>query len=62
MSIIVDTLADIIRDSIVGADASVEDWERALLQVSGPDAPRLDDTPINTDTTTASEGHRPGTE
>ncbi len=33
MSIIVDTLADQVRDSVSDADASREDWERALDQV-----------------------------
>lgn len=33
MSIIVDTLADIIRDSISDEGATVKEWERALAQV-----------------------------
>ena len=32
MSIIVDTLADLVRDSITDADASREDWTRAVDQ------------------------------
>lgn len=37
MSLLVDTLADTIRDSIGDADATRDDWERAVRQAFGPD-------------------------
>lgn len=37
MSIIVDTLASQVQDSVDDADAEREDWERALRQVFGPE-------------------------
>ena len=35
MSILVDTLADSVRDSVDSADATREDWQGALRQVYG---------------------------